>query len=441
MNKTTPWTTTEENEALALRESHYTYAEIAKALKRSVRSVEKKFAKLRKLIPNPEWKTAPYYMGVPGLRPLTAEETEARCGIPAEPADRADFWKREAQRLQGVLSSQQHDKTAVDILVEKAVELAPIAYVPAKENMRFVGRKGGSSQSAVLLLSDCHVGQCVEAGQTLGFGNYNFDIFLRRLRHLERSIFSIVKDHTVTAVDEIVVAMLGDMLHGNLIHDVEAAQKSTLFSQFYSAGHALSQFLRNLSTLAPLRIHTVSGNHSRFSHQKKQPSDNRYSSFDFFLYAYMQALTRDIQRITWNIDKQPFAVFSVKDFVFQCSHGEELKGGDKALGVPNHSVGRRISATTQMRVMSGLPPINYYCTGHLHKGIELPHGMGDVLINGGFPGVDGYGLSAAFTPSRPAQRFFLMHPKFGRTASYKLQLDFGDGTPHGYTLPENFECR
>lgn len=49
MNKNTPWTAAEENNALDLRVAGLSYSEIGKELGRSTRSVEKKFAKFRKL--------------------------------------------------------------------------------------------------------------------------------------------------------------------------------------------------------------------------------------------------------------------------------------------------------------------------------------------------------------------------------------------------------
>jgi hypothetical protein len=64
-----------------------------------------------------------------------------------------------------------------------------------------------------------------------------------------------------------------------------------------------------------------------------------------------------------------------------------------------------------------------------------------VIINGGFPGVDGYALMAAFNSSHPSQKFFLMHPKFGQSAAYDLRLDLGDPNPHRFALPEAFKCQ
>lgn len=355
-----------------------------------------------------------------------------------------DFWKREAQTAQRKLANQDREQTAVELLVEKASELAPISYTPPPlierpKNVR-LKQLESSGQSAVLVFSDTHIGQVIGPDQTLGFGGYNFDIFLRRLQRLEKSVFSILEDHTATRVPEIVVAMLGDMIHGNLAHAVEAGQVNTLFTQFYSAGHAIAQFLRNLSRLAPVRVETAVGNHPRWGTQRKMPTENRFSNLDQFLYAYVEALLRDVTTVKFNLTKQPFALFDVQGHHFYAGHGDHMRGGDRILGVPNHAIGRNLSNTSQMFGAAGRPFPNYFLFGHFHRPITLPHSSGEVIINGGFPGLDGFALMEAFNSSHPSQKFFLMHPKFGRSACYDLRLDFGDETPHNYLLPADFLC-
>lgn len=404
-----PWTDSEVQTALMMSRDGKSAAEIGDYLKRSKDSVQKKLKR---------------------SKPVEADETE-----------HVAYWKREAGRLQAELKRKEHEGTAVNILVEQVAELAPRSYVPPKA-IRYVRttRDAGSPQSAVLMLSDTHIGQVVEPDQTLGAGNYNFELFLRRLARLERSIYSIVQDHTTTQLSEIVVAMLGDMIHGNLAHAVEAGQHNTLFTQFYAAGHAIAQFINNLSALAPIRINCVVGNHPRWGTQKKMPTDNRYSNLDQFLYAYIQALLKDNKRVTMVLDKQPFALFDVQGWHFYAGHGDHMKGGDKMLGIPNHAVGRNISMTTQLFAKLGKPAPNYYLFGHFHREITLPHALGEIIINGGFPGLDGFGLMSAFNPADPSQKFFLVHPKFGRSATYDLKIGMGDKTPHSYALPESFQC-
>lgn len=358
---------------------------------------------------------------------------------------RADYWQKRAKTAERELQEVKVAREATDVLIEQAHELAPKSYQPLDWGINRAprGKDTGSPQSAVLMLSDTHIGQVVDPDETLGVGAYSFPLFMRRLKRLERSIFSILQDHTTTQVPEIVVAMLGDMLHGNLQHSVEAGQVNTLFDQFYCAGHVLAQFLQRLTAIAPVRVHTCVGNHTRWGNQKKMPTDNRYSNADQFLYAYVQALTRDIPTIKFNLDRQPFALFEVQGHQFFAGHGDHLRGGDRILGIPSHAFGRNVATHSQLAARTGRDVPEYYLFGHLHRSITLPHVNGEILVNGGFAGIDGYGLSEAFNSTPPTQRFFLMHPKFGRSACYDLRLDFGDDHPSDYTLPPNtpFDCQ
>lgn len=363
--------------------------------------------------------------------------------VPVKVAPAVDYWKEQAQRLQRQIDGMSKHSTATAILVDQVKELAPTLYSPAP--LLPVAKKRGESspQTAVLMFSDTHVGAKNRAEQTLGFGDYDFDIFLRRLKRLERSAISIKTDHTTTEVEELVVPMLGDMIDGALQHSAECGQVNPLFNQFYGAGHAIAQFLRNLSQHFPsIRIYTCVGNHPRWGTQKKMPTKNRFSNLDQFLYAYIEALLHDNKRIQFHLNTQPFAEFSIYNWRFLAAHGDHLRGGDKALGIPAHAIGRNISAAAQMRLKESRPGINYYLLGHLHRPMELPHSGGEILVNGGFPGVDEYGLMENFSACDPMQKFFFVHPKHGRAACYSLNLKFAEiGAERPYKIPFGFECQ
>lgn len=350
------------------------------------------------------------------VKPTTVAEDVTR--------SKSDYWKTQHDSLRSKYETLLKNNTATAQLVEMASDLAPKSYssAPAIVTRR---AKAGKAQSALLMLTDTHVGAVVKPSQTLGFGGYNFDIFLRRLKFLEDGVTSILTDHVSTEVPELVICLGGDMIHGNLNHGVEAGQVNTLFQQFYGASHAISQFLRSVSRLVPsVRVYTAVGNHPRWGNQHKMPTENRYSNLDMFLYAHIHALTRELGNVKWNLDAQPFALFDVQGFKFHLSHGDHLRGGDKALGIPNHAVARMVSATSQMFGKDNLPSPHYYLTGHLHRSIVLPHTRGSVIVNGGFPGLDGYGLMSGFSAVDPSQTLFFVHPTYGKTATFDIQLKF-----------------
>src|SRR6267142_642846 len=233
-----------------------------------------------------------------------------------------EVWEKKYRALSSKYDRAVHEACVTRQLVDEIKDIAPKSYLTAPAIQKIRPASESTPQAAVLLFSDTHVGKIVQPEQTLGLGRYDFPTFLARLKYLEESTISILNNHTPSGVDELIIAMLGDMLDGALAHGVEAGQTSTLFSQFYGASHAIAQFLRNLALHVPvLKIQTVVGNHTRWQNQKRMPTENRFSNLDQFAYAMIQALTKDIKHIEWNLNQQPIAIFSVKGFVFKAFHG------------------------------------------------------------------------------------------------------------------------
>lgn len=371
-----------------------------------------------------------------GIEPVEAAPTTA-----IEDLQRQDevYWKSQHSVLAQKYSKLVKEVNVVDRLVGEVHGMAPLSYSPAP-SVASVRKSSGRPQSAVLALSDTHIGATVTADQTLTFGSYDFPTFLARLKFLEESVVSIATNHITTEVPELVIPMLGDMLDGALQHSNECGQMNPMFNQCFNGAHAMAQFLRNLSRAFPVvRVYDVVGNHPRFQNQKKMPAKNKHSNFDKFFYALTQALVRDIKNIQWTLTAQPFQEFEVNGFQFFAGHGETLRGGDKALGIPNHAIGRMVSTTTQLFNKYDKKAPNYYLFGHLHRNISLPHATGDVIINGGFVGVDGYGLSENFTPADPMQKLFFVHETYGKTATYDIGLKWAEKTKDSpYLLPAGF---
>jgi hypothetical protein len=351
------------------------------------------------------------------------------------------YWAAQYKGQNAKYEKLLKEQNVIERLVSRVADLAPRSYSAVPEVRRVARASVGAAQSAFLQFSDTHIGKVTSPTQTLSFGSYDFATFMARLKYLEESVISITTGHTTTAVPELVIAMLGDMLDGTLVHSNEAGQHDTIFSQFYAGSHAVAQFLRNIAPYFPkVRIYEVEGNHTRFQNQRRMPTKNRYSNFDKFFYALVRELVRGVENIDWTLDPQPYKIFEVQGHVFFTAHGDTLRGGDKTLGVPNHAIGRLVSTATQMLNKYKMRAPNYYLTGHLHREIVLPHATGSIMVNGGFPGVDEYGLSEMFTPADPSQKFFFVHPQYGRTASYDISLKFAevDRKNPPYEIPSNF---
>lgn len=431
-NEKNSWTADEMKRLQGFKDEGVSAKIIAHRLARGVNSVNNMLRRLKsgaRKVVDGAVKSGPKSQ----ISPLTSHEADSQ---------RADgkHWETSYRLLAAKYERALKANSAVNQLVAEVKSLAPLSYAAAPSILRT--RKGGAqtAQSALLLFSDTHIGKVVEPSQTLNMGEYNFPLFLARLKYLEESCTSIIQNHTIAKVDELVVCMLGDMLDGALSHGVEAGQRNTLFSQYYMGAHATAQFLRALATVVPkVRVQTVVGNHTRWQNQRRMPTENRFSNLDQFMYSLVQALVSDIKTIDFQLDAQPFKVFEVQGHVFQASHGDHLRGGDGGMGIPSRAYSREISSRSQLFAKNGQKPIEYFLSGHLHREISMPHTMGSALVNGAFVGLDNFGLAENFSAVDPSQRLVFVHPKHGLTAEYGLNLKWAEVTDKSpYTLPPGF---
>lgn len=349
-----------------------------------------------------------------------------------------EYWKNRCRVAESKYQKLIDQESVTRRLTSDIRSLAPKSYDPAPP-IKFVQKTGSSSVSALLMLSDTHIGKIVHPDQTLEFGDYDVQVFLDRLQFLQDSVIHILDEHD-SNVEELVVVMLGDMLDGGLHHGNEIDQQVTKFGQYYIGGHALAQFLRALSAKFPkIRIETCVGNHPRWDNQKKMPTKFRYSNLDMFLYTYVQSLTSGIGNIEWNLNMQPFQRFTVQNSTFFAAHGDHLRGGDKALGIPSHAFSRQLSNISQLLDKQDISNPDYYLYGHFHRTMQLPHSRGKIFVNGAFPGVDEFALTNNFLMSDPEQTLMLVHPKYKAADNWPIQLKFAKPGSSRYVLPQSFE--
>lgn len=398
--KTDKWTENDIDRLRLLRRSGQSVKDIAHELKRSFKSVERALARYKIAHPSSDESTL-------------AEDLQASHNL---------YWQARYNELARKYDKLVSNRTVVDILANEIIQVAPKSY-DAAPSVYKPGKLAGEKQVAVLHLSDSHIGQVVHPTQTMNFGRYNFDVFLDRAAYLQRAVQSICTEHVNTDLPELHICFGGDLLHGDLNHANEAAHVVPLFTQYYAGGHVFAQLVRNLAAhFQKVYCHGVVGNHTRWQNQRKMPTVNRFSNLDMFLMALIEALTRDVKNVEWDLTVEPFAEFDVLGYSHRLEHGDHLRGGDRALGIPAHAFGRELSAVSQLYAKYEKDPVNYFLIGHLHRPMELPHANGEILVNGGWPGLDEFALTNNFNPVSPQQRLYFVHPKFGRTANYYLSL-------------------
>lgn len=336
-----------------------------------------------------------------------------------------------------------------DLLKEKALDDRIVdefrAYL-GKDDMRFnisapkLPRSNGKREpsAAVLVLSDTHFGQVVMPEHTNGLGDYNPKKALGMAQHLQDTTVEILtRDHPCS---ELHVMLLGDLVHGCLNHAEEIPGRIHVSDQIALATYTLWQFIANISRVVPkVFVYGLGGNHSRLPNQKKPPTNGRFSNFDRIVLENMELVNSasGIKNIEFCLEKGQFQIIDIKGWRFMTSHGDQLRGGDKAMGVPVHSIAREINSFSARLVAQGQKAPDYYIVGDKHKALSLPTARGEYLINGAWPGIDEYVLSGGFAPNRPQQLLFGVHEHLGKSWSYNMYVD--KVSPSTYSLSKSLE--
>jgi hypothetical protein len=300
--------------------------------------------------------------------------------------------------------------------------------------------RSGSDEEAALVISDSHAGKEIEPRHTLGFGHYNARIFLDRLAFIESTVASLIQNNITSPITRLHILFLGDLIEGCLNHAEEIPNRLLVVDQIMIASFAFYQFIARLSRVVPeVVVRGLGGNHARWPNQKKVPTANRYSNFDQIVLGNVAGMlfAGGPDNVKMHLEEGAFQVFDILGWRFKIGHGDHLKGGDKALGIAAHAIGREINATTQRYNSIGEKAPDYYIVGDKHRRLLTETATGAYLVNGAFFADDEYALSSNFPPTRPKQLFFGIHKTHGQTWTYPLGLHHAPALEElPYTMPE-----
>ena len=141
-------------------------------------------------------------------------------------------------------------------------------------------------ESLVVVLSDLHVGKIVEVD---GDEVFNTAIAIDRINQLGRSIQRVITHaKKTTGIDEVVVALVGDILDGENIYKSHAFHTdSHIAYQVKNATKALWDLIVELAAvegIEKVRVATIRGNHGKageFGHEDSNLDNILYDNLEF----------------------------------------------------------------------------------------------------------------------------------------------------------------
>jgi len=411
------WSAEETARALALYRSGYASTAIAEMLGRTEASVRLKLLGMgyssKQLLPaEADQDTSPLEtLSLPS--PKIAE---------AEPDSLEDIARRELEAREWRQAERAKiDEAKREILEDRIVaefhnHLCSGGMPDLKISPPPVRPRNGTSPTAVLVLSDLHVGQTIDSREIENLGNYSPAVTVSRLHLMELEVARILKDRPI---EKLLLLLAGDIVHGHLGHSMEDDLTIPIALQVDLALHLLFQFICRLSTLVPLvEIHGVAGNHGRWPGMRKMPTDRRWSNLDTIVYSSLSALCQaaDLKNVATDERFSARRTIRVGNFTIELLHGDQIRGGGYCVS----GMTREVTNATLRNLQAGRSAVDYFVVGDKHFSASLPIGSGAFIVNGSFVGVDPFGMN--FIPSPPSQTLFFLDPLVGKTETHELRL-------------------
>lgn len=275
-----------------------------------------------------------------------------------------------------------------------------------------------TEQEMMLLWSDLHAAEVVSSEETRGINEYNWSIMEERMEKTVRAVASHA-DHFGFNVSRLHVAMLGDMLSGDIHEELKVTNDRPLSEAIVDLAAAHVPFLLSLAERFPkIKVSGVPGNHPRYS--KKPQAKQAHNNADWLFYQFLAALLRDHPQFEFDIVKGSYNVLTIADrWRMLLMHGDGIR--TTMPGVPWGGVIRRVTVL-ESQFVAAKQPLDYIALGHFHTQNALDGVATKTFVNGSVKGADEYSLKQ-FGSGRPAAQTLLsFHPKRGWTGSYAVEL-------------------
>jgi len=295
----------------------------------------------------------------------------------------------------------------------KMYESYKLKKVPTIKVPRYLA--AGKEQGTVIaLLSDVHGEQKITRAQTNGFNMYNPDICKARMHNYFKHLVKLTElTKNGITLNDLVIAMLGDMIHGFIHQEYERTNYMTPIVAAHWMIDILRQgfaFIRDNGKFENITIICKIGNHSRTT-QKVYSDEEALYSHEWGIY---QTLAREFPEFTWVIDESYFTYMKIYNKMCRFHHGHAFRyiGGVGGIYIPLMryilKVNRQIQADMDF-------------IGHWHTQEALL--TGGAVMNGSVCGASAYSIRLGFPASPPMQTFQIVDAKRGFTANFPIILE------------------
>lgn len=272
--------------------------------------------------------------------------------------------------------------------------------------------KGVDEAAALIVHSDVHIEARIKKAETNGLNEYNPDIAARRIITQFTNATKIINKIKDVKVGGIIIAMLGDIIHGWIHNEYLSTNYMTPVEAVVYAydvyAQALPILLNNVKSKQITVICKV-GNHSRTT-EKIYSSNEVAVSYEYLLY---QLLRKRFPELQWIIEDSYSTYYNVYDKTIRFHHGHAIKSRGGVGGIFPAVLGWQNKMNKTKRA-------DLDVFGHWHTSYWLYND--GVLVNGSVCGAGAHSINKGFRAEPPLQQFLLIDKRRGFTLNMPILL-------------------
>ena len=278
---------------------------------------------------------------------------------------------REHSRLENALV--EYNKALIDLLKSESL----------KTTIKEHTSKG--KQAIIVQIADTHFNELVD----LKNNKYDFEVASKRLQKFAHHIKEYAKFYNV---NEIFIAITGDLLNSDRRLDEKLAMSTNRAKATFLGVHLLKHFILDLNSVANISVGCVSGNESR-AYELGWVDIVATDNYDFTIFEVLRLLLPDINFITSGGLE---LVVEVNGHNCLLIHGHQLKN------MQSDKIAKVMSKYARNGII-----LDFMMCGHLHETkITDLFARSSSLV-----GANSYSENALLLSSRAAQNIYIMKDK------------------------------
>lgn len=335
-----------------------------------------------------------------------------------DPADRlADDLRRTREKLERKQKDAAYDAALARIgeLERQVALLTALEERKPQKPCELPKRKRGSD-TAILVLSDWHIGETVDPKTVNSLNEFNLEIADRRVKRVFEKCLLLLEDaRHLASIDELVVAILGDEISGDIHPELLESNELAALPATMVAADLLERGLKTLKQHAGVRrIRVVTargGNHARNTH-KPQHSTATAHSYEYNMYRHLARRFKGERVFDWQLGDAYHNMQEIEGRNFRFHHGDAIKffGGSGGLSIPMNKSVAQWNKSRQAY---------YDIAGHFHS---WTHNW-NWLINGSLVGYNAFAVSIKADYQPPVQSFLIVDRERGVTRALPVFCD------------------